>query len=581
MRHIALLLVMALLGLVACQRDDASSPPATTPSAATAATATLPQVAPVANSPAARRIKADVDALADDKFEGRETGSHGYDLAADHVAARYQELGLAPAGDDGTWFQRVPLLKSVRERDGARLVVHRNGRDIALRFGDQFLPAPGFDAAQAEVKAPAVFVNQGIVAPKLHVDDLARLDLKGKIAVLFRGAPDGFSDDQRALHGRDEDKLRLLAERGAVGVVFVNSGLDEARTPWAMATAAWDKPAMRLRSDDDKPLHGAVLQGSAGLRVVATVSAAAADLIFADQPRTAAELSIQAKDGEGKGFTLPGTLTLSARSKITSLDARNVVGRLPGSDPKLDAPVVTSAHLDHLGIGKAVDGSHTGQDVIYNGAIANALGVAILLESARMLAEGMPSSGPPSKDPPSKRPQLFLASTGGEQDALGARWFAAHPPGSHVPVADLNFDTPVLTAPTTDMVAIGDAHSTLQGTLAAAAKHVGVVVSPDPYPEDDTFVHGDHYAFVRNGIPALYLTGGTIAADKTRKPEIALRYYLRNCYQKPCDDAAQPIQYDDAARLARLGARIAWLLGDAAKPPRWNPGDAFGGRFAK
>ncbi len=602
MRQAMLLAFVALLALAACQRDEASSRSATTPAAATeagvGASATPPPAMPVAGSPAARRIKADVDVLADDRFAGRQTGSRGFDLAADHVAARYRELGLEPAGDDGTWFQRVPLLKSVRARDGARLVVHRNGRDIALRFGDQYLPAAGFDAAQADVTAPAVFVNQGIVAPALHVDDLAGRDLTGKVAVLFRGAPDGFSDDQRALHGGDEDKLRRLAGRGAIGVVFVNSGLDEARVPWATTAAAWDKPQMRLRGEDGAPLHGLP-----GLRVVATVSAAAADLLFADQPRSAAELAIQASRGQGKGFALPGTLTLSAHSTITSLDARNVVARLPGSDPALaGAPVVTSAHLDHLGIGKAVAGNKAGQDVIHHGAIDNALGVAIMLESARTLvgkdvaptdtppgskdlkgtaAKDMPSRTVPSRTVSSKRPQLFLASTGGEQGALGARWFATHPPGGHVPVADIDFDTPVLTAPTTDVVAIGNAHSSLQAALAAAATHVGVAVSPDPYPEDDAFVRGDHAAFVRSGIPALYLTGGTIAADKTRKPEIALRYYLRNCYQRPCDDADQPIQYDDAARLARLGARVAWLVGNDAKAPRWNAGDAFGVRLAK
>ncbi len=579
MRQTTLLFVLALLGLAACQRDGAASAPTTTPAAATAATP--PQAAPVAGSPAARRIKADVDALADDRYQGRETGSHGYDLAADYVAARYAQLGLAAAGDDGTWYQRVPLLKSVRVRDGARLIVHRNGRDIALRFGDQFLPAPGFDAAQADVTAPAVFVNQGVDAPKLHVQDLAGLDLEGRIAVLFHGTPDAFSDGQRALYGRDGDKLRLLAQHGAIGVVFVNSALDEARLPWAMIAASWDRPAMHLRGDDGKPLHG-----MAGLRVVATVSAAAADLLLADQPRSAAELSLQAMRGDGKGFTLPGTVTLSAHSTITSLDARNVVGRLPGSDPGLDAPMVSSAHLDHLGVGKRVDDGPGDQDVVYNGAIDNALGVGILLESARTLAKAKASGsatskGPAPGTPPSRRPQLFLASTGGEQGALGALWFATHPPGGHAPVADLDFDTPVLTAPTTDVVAIGATHSSLQDVLEAAAKHVGVVVSADPYPEDDAFVHGDHYAFARNGIPALYLTGGTIASDKARKPEIALRYYLRNCYQRPCDDAEQPIQYDDAARLARLGARIAWLIGDAAKPPRWNREDAFGERFAK
>lgn len=560
MRQIAAILSAAALAMIACQREAAPQTPAARVPAMPVAGTPLASTA-LASTSGARRIETDVRALADDKFEGRLTGSRGYALAADYVAARYRQIGLRPASDNGTYFQRVPLLQSVRMREGAQLVVHRHGRDIALRFGDQFLPAPGFNLAQATVTAPAVFVNQGIVAPGMKHNDLARIDLKGRIAVLFRGAPASFSNDQRALHGGDEDKLRQLAARGAVGVVFVSSAADEARAPWANVAAAWDRPAMRLRGEDGTPIDG-----FPQLRVIATVSATAADLLFADQPQSAAELFIRAQNGNGKNVALPGTLTLAADSRITPLDSRNVIALLPGSDPALgDAPVIISAHLDHLGLGIAVNG-----DAIYNGAIDNALGVAILLEAAQQLvADGAP-----------KRPLLFLATTGEEQDLLGARWFAAHPPGGGAPVTDLNLDMPVLTAPTTDVVAVGAEHSSLQATLTAAAKQLGVAVSPDPYPEQDTFVRGDHYAFVRAGIPALYLTGGAIAADKTRNPKIALRYYLRNCYHRPCDDAAQPIRYDDAARLAQLAARMAAAIGNANAPTRWNPGDAFGTHVA-
>jgi peptidase M28-like protein len=139
----------------------------------------------------------------------------------------------------------------------------------------------------------------------------------------------------------------------------------------------------------------------------------------------------------------------------------------------------------------------------------------------------------------------------------------------------------VLMAPTTDVVPIGVEHSSLKATLDAAARDIGVVLSADPFPEENVFVRSDQYAFIRAGIPAVYLTGGVVAADKARDPKLALRYFLRNCYHQPCDDAdTQPIQYGDAARLARLNARIGQRIGEAPQRPTWNHGDFFGAQFA-
>jgi Zn-dependent M28 family amino/carboxypeptidase len=142
-------------------------------------------------------------------------------------------------------------------------------------------------------------------------------------------------------------------------------------------------------------------------------------------------------------------------------------------------------------------------------------------------------------------------------------------------------DMPVLTAPTTDVVPIGVAHSTLSATLEAAAAEIGVALSPDPFPEETIFVRSDQYAFVRAGIPAVYLMGGVVGANAGQDPKLAFTWFLRNCYHQPCDDVSLPIHYADAARMARLNARIGQLAGDAAERPRWNPGDFFGERFGK
>ncbi len=551
LRTMPVLLMLASFAFTSCHRAPATAAPATS------------------TDVAATRIEADVRTLAADTMQGRETGTPGFERAADVVVARLRALGLQPAGDNGTFSQRVPLLKGTRIADGARLDVVRSDRTIALRFRDHFLPEPNFDQADSAVRARAVFVGQGIHAPELQHDDFVGLDLHGKIAVVFGGAPARFDNDRRAFYASHDEKLRALVERGAIGAVFVDTADDETRAPWALQASNWERPVLRLRDADG---HG--IDTYPQLRVVARVSTAAADLVFDGSGHTAADLAHAALRDQLHGFALPVTLSLAARTHVEPLDSRNVVARLPGLDATLgrDA-IVYSAHLDHLGVRAPVAG-----DAIYNGALDNALGVAIVLETARELHDAASKS---------KRSLLFVALTGEEEGLLGAQWFATHPP-QHL-LADINLDMPMLLAPTRDVVAIGDAHSSLHDALQQAAGALGVGLSADPFPEESIFVRSDQYAFVRAGIPALYLDGGVIPAassagkeaDLHTIPKLAQRDFLRRCYHQPCDDVSLPIQYGDAARLAHLNVRLGLLLGNANTPPHWNAGDFFGDRFAQ
>ena len=540
MRRATAVLVVTLLSLAACQREAAPAAEPAKPAAA----------APWASDPAARRIEADVRKLADDDMQGRETGTRGYELASAYVAKRYADIGLQPAGDGGTFFQRVPLLKATRERDGARFAVTRNGRTIELRFQDQFLPLQDFNAGSATVEAPAVFVGQAVHAPGLKHDDLAGLDLRGKIAVMFGGAPARFDDDRRAFYASSAEKLRAVAERGAIGAVFVSTAADEAGSPWARSAANWDRPAMRLRDED-----GSGIDTFPQLRVVASVSAAAADLVFADSPRSAAQLFDAARDGTLKGFALPGTITLAGRTRIEPIESRNVVAKLPGSDAaRAGEHIVYSAHLDHVGIGAPVKG-----DSIYNGALDNALGVAIMLEAAHELAG--------ATDKP-KRSLLFVAATGEEKGLLGSEWFATHPtvPQDSL-VANLNMDMPVLMAPTTDVVPIGVEHSTLKATLDAAAKDIGVKLSPDPFPEENVFVRSDQYAFIRAGVPAVYLDRRHRAERQDARPEdraALLHAQLLPPALRRRDHATDPVRRCRAAGAPQCAHRRAGRRGRAA-----------------
>jgi Zn-dependent M28 family amino/carboxypeptidase len=517
--------------------------------------------------PVAARIRADVRVLSDDAMQGRETGTPGFDRAADAVAARMRAIGLQPAGDHSGYAQIVPLLRATSVIDGARLDVVRADRTIHLRVADQFLPAPDFAAPSRALRAPAVFVGQGIDAPDLGLDDFAGLDVRGRIAVVLGGAPPVADNDRRAVLGSEPEKLRTLARHGAVGVIFVDTAEDEMQMPWALRIARAARPALRLRDAD-----GHAIDALPQLQVVARVSAAAADLLLDGSGHTAAELADAARAGRLRGFALPATLDLATRTRVAPLDSHNVIGRLPGRDPGLAAQAVLfTAHLDHLGV-LAPSAPAPGGDRIYNGALDNALGVAIVLETARRL-HAQPQAP--------RRSILFAALTGEEQGLLGAQWLALHPPARLV--ADINLDMPMLLAPTRDVVPIGSGHSSLRDSVARAAADVGLALSADPFPEEAVFVRSDQYAFVRAGIPSLVLDGGVIPAassagkpaDLHTMPKLAQRDFLRRCYHQPCDDVRLPIQYGDAARLARLGARLATRLGDAAQPPRWNPGDTF------
>ncbi|GAA5067493.1 M28 family metallopeptidase [Lysobacter panacisoli] len=549
MRHLTLL-SLALL-LAACQREAP-------PTAATPAKETYDASA----SADARRIESDVRFLADDLLEGREAGTRGYDLASLYVAQRFRATGLAPAGDDGSYFQRVPMLRGVTQAEGNELAVTRDGKTRTLAFRDEFLPGTNFNEADARVEAPAVFVGQGVHAPELGHDDFAGVDVKGKIAVAFNGAPAKFDNDRRAFYSSRRTKAEELVRRGAIGLVMIQTDDDEKQSPWARGARNWNRPAMRLRGEDGKGIDT-----WPQLRASAFVSAASAGALLDVPGHDAKQLFQAMRDGKLRAFDLPGTVRLAARTAITPVESRNVVARLDGGDAaKKNEFVIFSAHLDHVGIGTPVNG-----DAIYNGALDNALGIAVMLEAANRLAH----------DPaPTQRSLLFVAVTAEEKGLLGAEWFARNPTvPREAMVANVNMDMPMLLAPTKDVVPIGLEHSSLQPLVAQAAKEIGVELSPDPSPEEVVFVRSDQYAFIRAGVPAVYLDGGYKGVDGDAK---AIQdEFLGQRYHQPGDDLSQPIHYGDAARLAKLNARIGRLIADAPQRPQWNAGDFFGEKFGR
>ena len=259
-------------------------------------------------------------------------------------------------------------------------------------------------------------------------------------------------------------------------------------------------------------------------------------------------------------------VSTSKRSQIDRISSPNVIGMLPGSDPALaDQWVVYTAHLDHIGIGTEVDG-----DEIYNGAYDNAMGVALMIETARALVAAQP-----------RRSVMFVAVGGEERGLLGSDYFAQQPP---VPVeqmvANVNLDMPLFLYPLAEVIAFGSEHSSLEQVVRSAAAAEGLELAADPLPEEVLFIRSDQYSLVKQGVPAIFLVSGFKSSD----PEIAggelFGEFLNTHYHKPSDDLSRPVHWPSALKFARTNVQIGLQAANADQAPRWNEGNFFGERFA-
>lgn len=517
----------------------------------------IPAVSPEA-------VRAHVEFLADDLLEGRAAGSRGYDMAARYVATQMQLMGLKPAGEAGGWTQSVPMLESNRVVLAGRFVIDRGGERLELVPAEDFIAGHSFFGTEAAVTAPAVFVGFGVKAPELGHDDYAGVDLKGKIAVVLSGAPARFPHSQRAHYSTGSVKGDELVRRGAVGVVYVNTPDENRRVSWDRVVRLSWVPRMRLLDAAGQPIDA-----YPELKVTAGLNFAANGKLFAGGPRTLDEIYQSAAAGESRPFDLPGTITLGTRSALQRSTSANVIGLLEGSDPKLKGEyVVFTAHLDHLGRGAAVNG-----DTIYNGALDNAAGVAVMLEAARALTQ--------ARERP-KRSILFAAVTAEERGLLGSEYFASHPtvPKAGI-VANINMDMPVVMWPAASFTVFGAEHSTLGAVAERALEAEGLEMSPDAQPEEVIFVRSDQYSFVRQGIPSVYIDNGPLSSDPTVDAGARFKEFLRTHYHMPSDQTNLPIHYESLARLARVNTRMALSIANTRARPQWLPGDFFGEAFGK
>lgn len=498
-------------------------------------------------------FRAHVAFLADDLLEGRDAGTRGYDIAARYVATRFESLGLKPAGTEG-WYQPVPFVEYRLADAPARVTMggrtFENGKDVYIGASST--------AGKQVVEADVVFAGFGLDMPGQGFDDYAGLDVKGKIVAVISGVPEGTPSELGA--HLNAQKAKMAEARGAIGLVTIRSRADTARRPWERLVQNVGSPSLTWVGTDGKPFAAAP-----GIRAGATLGTPAAEALFAGAPRSlTAVLDAAGKRGARvKGFALKPRLKLERESSTRALTSPNVVAVLPGSDPALAGEyVVLMAHLDHEGTDPSKDG-----DKIYNGAMDNATGIATMLEVARAMANA------PERP---RRPILFAAVTAEEDGLLGSQYLAKHPlVGDGKVVGVVNLDMPVLLYDFQDVIAFGAEHSTLGPIVERAAAGMNVALSPDPLPHEGLFTRSDHYRFVQEGVPSVFLMTGFANGGQEK-----FTHFLSTNYHKVSDDLSLPIDWKAGAKFARINYLIAREIADGDEAPRWYAKDFFGDTFA-
>lgn len=504
-------------------------------------------------------IKAHIAYLADDKLKGRQPGTAGYQMAVDYVIDQYKAMGIAPGGENGTYLQLVRLRKAFPGTDATFATTDNTGNQQTLVQGTDFAVYPNFEKPQVSVEAPLVFAGYGISAPELGYDDYAGLDARGKIVVILRGAPEKFPSTIASSSMDPRTILETAASHGAVGVLVAQPD-PEANVPNLQrgvngVMGPDGKVAVsRTHIADPIKLYG-VLSGSVLQKML--------DESKVDLAATITSL----KAGTPVTADLNTKLNASYTSTYEDIESYNVVGKITGSDAALkEEYVVHSAHLDHVGIGRPVDG-----DSIYNGAHDNASGVASLLEIGRIYSRL-------NENP--KRSVLLVMLTAEEMGLLGSAYFAKMPtvPKENI-VADINTDMPTIIAPLLAVVPLGAPHSSLMNQVKEAADYLDLAIEEDPEPEQNRFVRSDQYSFVSQGIPALHIKYGNKTADGKNNLSEMVQEWRPKYYHKPQDDINGIFDFEAGKKYAQLNFLIGYKVAQAQERPTWNEGDYFGERF--
>jgi Zn-dependent M28 family amino/carboxypeptidase len=503
------------------------------------------------------RIRAHVKFLASDLLEGRGTGQRGGDIAAEYIATQFALYGLKPAGDHGTYMQKVPMVGVTTLPQTTFSIVPARGPAIDLKPLTDYVAFNETQQPESDVDADIVYVGYGIEAPEYNWDDYKGVDVKGKVLLMLVNEPPSsdikfFKGSALTYYGRWTYKYEEAARKGAVGVILIHQT--------EMASYPWDV----VRNSNSGEKSFLKLEGQPKLKVASWVQMEVARQIAATSGMDIDKLMADANSRDFHPTTLQARLKAHMVSQIRPFQSNNVIAILPGSDAKLrNEAVMFSAHYDHLGIRPDMLG-----DNIYNGANDNATGCGILLEIAR--AYSLSAQRP-------RRSVLFASVTAEEQDLLGSEYLGEHPPIPAGNIAlDLNFDdVPPLGSPE-EVEVSGSERTTFYPTVEAMAKEFRLAIRPDSRPQAGHYYRSDHFSFARVGIPAFSINEGVKykGHDAAWGLQQADEYTSKH-YHQPSDEYRPGMDFTGDAAIARFGFALGWQAAAMPKLVGWEKGDEF------
>jgi len=527
------------------------------------------QARAAANSIDAEKIRAHVRFLSLDLLEGRGPGTRGAEIAAEYIATQFALDGLEPAGDNGTYFQHVPLYAVHTIEDKTQLsfeVINAKGGNgvgtIPLAYGSDIVLKDQTGQPSADIDAPIVFVGYGIDAPEYHWNDYAGpdgkdIDVKGKVLLVIVNEPPSndpkfFKGEALTYYSRWTYKYEEAARRGAAGVLIIHR-TDLASYPWAVVRNSQAVEKSYLEGDPAATLRAAAwIQHDVAQKLLATVPG------MADIDR---EIDIAGRPGF-HAVELPVRFHAHIESAVRRYVSANVVGRARGTGGAKNV-VLYTAHYDHLGIDPNMKG-----DNIYNGAADNGTGCGIILELARAFAQ---SKVPPPHD------VYFASVTAEEQGLLGSQYLGTHLPAPAEDVSlDLNYDM-LLPIGIPRSVSLGGAQRIdFWPTIERVAKKFDLQLLPDPTPSAGHYYRSDHFSLARVGIPAFSIDQGTLFEGHDEAwGRAQMEDYVAQHYHQPSDEYHADWDFRGNAKLAQFGFVLGWLASEQAKPIEWLPGDEF------
>lgn len=545
------------------------APAATSAAAQPAAPAALPPPAvPLASLPKidGAAILRTTKVLSADRFQGRAPGTVGEELTVAYLETQFREIGLAPGNPDGSYIQKVPLV-GITGSETKPLTFVKGSQTLPLKWKDEVVAWSKHVAAGASVAdSDVVFVGYGVDAPEFNWNDFKDTDVKGKTIVVLVNDPPvpdpanaaaldpkTFGGTAMTYYGRWTYKFEQGARKGAAAILIVHE----------TAPAGYPFPVVQGNLNEkfdlvapDKNMGKANIEG--------WITLDAAKRLFALAGQDYDALKKQALTREFKPVPLGVKASMAIANKLRTIDSRNVIAKLEGSDPLLkDQYIVYSSHWDHLGVGAPVNG-----DKIYNGALDNATGVATVLEIAKALKRTQPQP---------KRSFLFLMVTAEEKGLIGSEYYSLNPlyPLAKT-VANINIDGVNQWGRTKDISVVGLGASELDDYLLQAAQEQGRTITPDAEPEKGFYYRSDHFNFAKQGVPALDPDSGIDYVGKSpewgkaRRDEYTAKdYHAPSDQVKPDWDLAGAV--DDAHVLLAVGYRVA----NADRMPEWRAGNEF------